>query len=377
MYAAGIVMKILIAPNNYKESISAEAAARSLEKGLLSINPSLETTCLPLSDGGEGFTKALVNATDGEIIPCQAYDPLGRVIDTYYGSIPGKIAVIEMALASGIELLVESERNPWLTSTFGTGQLIKDALSKGFCRIVIGLGGSATNDVGMGMIQALGGAFYHDNGSELGYGGRYLGEVQRVELGAFRRHIRSADFTVACDVTNPLLGERGATYVYGPQKGADLEMLDHLEAGARHFSEKVNEALQVNHTNSPGAGAAGGMGYALLTFMGAKFKPGYDIVAEYTGLARKAKEADLIVTGEGKIDDQTLQGKVISRLGAMAREYGKRMVAVGGVIESIDLASAGIDRSYAIIDQAKHKEDAMKNASDYLQNIGQEIARSL
>ena len=371
-------MKILIAPNNYKESISAEDAARSLKRGLSSVDPGLAITCLPLSDGGEGFTKALVSATNGEIITCKALDPIGRSIDTYYGSIPGNTAVIEMALASGIELLTESERDPWRASTFGTGQLIKDALSKGFSNIILGLGGSATNDVGMGMIQALDGKFYNKFGKELGYGAQYLGDVDHMMLESFQNHIKRVDFTVACDVTNPLLGERGATRVYGPQKGADAGMIERLEMGVKHFSEKVDHALDSDHTLSPGAGAAGGMGYALLTFMCAKLRPGYDIVAAYTGLDNKVREADLIVTGEGKIDDQTLQGKVISRLGLMAKGHGKRLVAVGGVIDpSIDLSSAGIDRSFAIMDRAKNKQDAMQNASEHLQSIGMEIARSL
>ncbi len=371
-------MKVLIAPNNYKESISAEEAALAIEAGLLTADPTVETTRLPLSDGGEGFVKALVNATQGDIIPCKASDPLGRDVTSFYGGISRQTAVIEMALASGLELLKEDEKDPWIATTYGTGVLIGDALDKGFRNIIVGIGGSATNDAGMGMIQALGGKFYSENGEELGHGARFLGRVDHTDLSAFRKKIGSATFTVACDVTNPLLGGSGATRVYGPQKGADQEMLDRLEAGIRHFSGKVNETFGTDYTDHPGAGAAGGMGYALLTFMGARLQPGYDIVAEYTDLEHKVITTDLIITGEGKIDDQTLQGKVISRLGATALSHAKPVVAIGGIIDpSVDLKSAGILRSFSIMDRAADKEDAMQNAGDHLRMIGADVIASL
>ncbi len=365
--------KILIAPNNFKESITAVEAARAIQKGLLVNNGETEIVCLPLSDGGEGFVDALISATGRDKINCPVLDPLGRKINSYYGSIDNETAIIEMALASGLELIAEHEKNPWLTTSYGTGELIKDAIRRGFKHIILGIGGSATNDVGMGLLEALGVQFYDDRDELLTErGAKMLSKVKSIDLNSFYEYIGDTHFTVACDVTNPLLGEHGATYVYGSQKGAGTAMLADLEAGVGHFSKVSNEVTGENKVRCEGAGAAGGIGYALMTYMKAAMKPGFDIVAEYTDLEAKVKQADLIITGEGKIDCQTAQGKVIARLAWMAQMYNKPLVAIGGMVD-LNRPIPGIKSYYSIVADASDKEDAMKNASRYLNLIGQKI----
>ncbi|TRX59549.1 glycerate kinase [Fulvivirga sp. M361] len=371
-------MRVLIAPNNFKESISANDAADAIKQGLLAANPSINTNCLPLSDGGEGFVKALVAATGGSIIDVRVSDPLGRQIDTYYGVIHQKTAVIEMALASGLELIREQERDPWMTTTYGTGELIKDAIDRGYKNIIIGLGGSATNDAGMGMIQALGGVFYDKDARVLGQGAKFLDQVKDADIIKFRRKTKRVRFIAACDVTNPLIGQRGATYVYGPQKGAGPEALERLENGVVRYSEHVNAMMSLDYTRYPGAGAAGGLGYALLTFMRARLIPGFDLVADYTDLKMKIQQADLIITGEGKIDAQTMEGKTIARLTRLAKKHKKPIVALAGrVDDDIDLNGKGIERLLTITDRAKNEQDALQNAGYHLKLLAQEIGESL
>ncbi|MEM9389115.1 MAG: glycerate kinase [Bacteroidota bacterium] len=366
-------MKILIAPNNFKESISASGAATAIESGIRSTFSAADTFCLPLSDGGEGFVDALVNATSGSKINGQAQDPLGRTIYSYYGQIDKETAVIEMALVSGLERLKESEKNPWLTTTYGTGQLVKDAIEKGLSKVIMGIGGSATNDAGMGMLQALGVKFYTRAGDLItGSGAQYLQEVDHIDPDGLEKSTRGISFVVACDVTNPLLGQQGATYVYGPQKGADPDMLKRLETSVLHFHQKSMRQLKIDKSRRPGAGAAGGMGYAMMTYLSAEMQPGFDIVAKHTSLEEKVKWADLIITGEGKIDDQTAQGKVISRLANLTRGHSKRLIVFGGTVEN-NLAIDGVERYYSVLDRAKDEADAMKNAARYLSKMAAEL----
>ncbi|MEM6361220.1 MAG: glycerate kinase [Bacteroidota bacterium] len=366
-------MKILIAPNNFKESISASGAAAAIDSGIRSTFSAADTFCLPLSDGGEGFVDALVNATSGTKINCRALDPLGRTISGYYGQIDKKTAVIEMALVSGLERLKENEKNPWLTTTYGTGQLVKDAIEKGFNRIIMGIGGSATNDAGMGMLQALGVEFYTQSGDLItGSGAQYLPEVDCIDPDGLEKSIKGISFVVACDVTNPLFGQQGATYVYGPQKGADPDLLSTLENSVLHFHQKSMKQLKIDKSGRPGAGAAGGIGYAMMAYLNAEMQPGFDLVAKHTFLEEKVKWADLIITGEGKIDDQTIRGKVISRLANLTRKHSKRLLVFGGMVENTVVID-GVERYFSILEDAKDETDSMKNAARYLSKMAAEL----
>ncbi len=252
-------MKVLIAPNNFKESIDAYEAAKAIERGLLAASKGHDVTCLPLSDGGEGFVKAMVNALKGKLRYCQVSDPLGREIESYYGHLSDRTAVIEMALASGLELLNESEKNPLITTSYGTGELIKQAIDQGYKHIIVGLGGSATNDGGTGMLQALGVKFYDSANRLINYlGGNEMNSIKRIETDELKDNILGVSFTIACDVTNPLLSVQVATYIYGPQKGANQQMLKTLEKGMYNFANTTQKTLKIDYRDKPGSGAAGG-----------------------------------------------------------------------------------------------------------------------
>lgn len=370
-------MKVLIAPNNFKESIDAAKAAKSIEKGLKNAISKIDTTCLPLSDGGEGFVKAMVNSLHGERINCKVEDPLGRQIDSYFGSLSENTAVIEMALASGLELISESEKHPLNTSSYGTGELIKEAIHRGFKNILIGIGGSATNDGGMGMLQALGVKFYDTQNRLIKERGAHaLIEVKRINLTDLIKLIECCTFTVACDVTNPLLGTYGATYVYGTQKGASAADLEKLESYMTHFAHATNKAVNKDLTNSDGAGAAGGMGFGLMSYLNADLKPGFNIVADNVQLLKHINDSDLVITGEGKIDKQTSQGKVISRLAELCQNSKVPLVAIGGLIES-EIEINGVSECYEISKRASSPHDSMVNAGKYLEEIGYEIGVKL
>lgn len=369
-------MNVLIAPNNFKESIDASNAALAIQKGVIKGNKGASCTLLPLSDGGEGFVKALVKALNGDIIKCNVNDPLGRSIESYFGKLNNTTAVLEMALASGLELISESEKNPLVTSSYGTGQLIKKAIDFGFTNLIIGIGGSATNDAGMGMLQALGVDFYdaHDH-LITSHGANELIKIARMDLSKFKNFNSEISFTVACDVTNPLLGASGATFVYGPQKGANTQMLSELEKGVSHFHEVTKTALSCDYSTYEGAGAAGGMGYALLSYLNASLKPGFSIVAEHTGIQSLIDKSDLVITGEGKIDQQTSQGKVISRLAELCEQSGTPLIAIGGKIDQ-GVIIKGITEYYEISSLAENTKDAMENASFYLEQIGVELSKN-
>ncbi|MEM9858972.1 MAG: glycerate kinase [Bacteroidota bacterium] len=367
-------MNVLIAPNNFKESISAANAAKCIESGIRSITKEINTVCLPLSDGGEGFVDALINAAGGSRVNCVVQDPLGRDIETHYGVINEDTAVIEMALASGLERLRDKEKDPWVTTSFGTGQLIYEAIEKGFRNILIGIGGSATNDTGLGMLQAMGVDFFDVNGMPVSYGGaQALSKVHRIDTSRLDELINEVSFTVACDVINPLFGTNGATYVYGGQKGADQKRLDMIEAGVCHFHHKTVEIRQLDFSQNHGAGAAGGIGYALMAYLRAKMRSGFDIVAQVVSLEEQVKRADVILTGEGKIDAQTLHGKVVFRLAKLAFKNSKSLIVIGGVLDE-SVVLEGVKNYFSISQRAKNLKDSMENVEKHLFDIGIEIA---
>lgn len=326
-------MKFILAPDSFKESMSAKKACLAMEKGIKSIFPHAECVIVPMADGGEGTVDSLVSLSNGEIIHTEVIGPAGEKVTARYGLIGEKqTAVIEMAAASGLELLSPKERNPLQTTTYGTGQLIKHALDKGAKRFLIGIGGSATNDGGAGMLQALGVSFKDENGQELPFGGGALERLHSIDISGLDERLQTVEINVACDVNNPLIGENGASAIFGPQKGATPEMVKILDRNLTHYADLVHKHLGKDITYTAGAGAAGGLGAGLLAFLNAELKKGIDLVIEYTGLEELIKGADYVFTGEGSIDGQTLFGKTPYGVAAIAKKYSVPVIAFAGRI---------------------------------------------
>lgn len=326
-------MKILIAPDSFKESLTAKEVALCLEKGIKNILPDAETVIVPMADGGEGTVQSLVDATEGEIKLVEVMDPLFRPVPSFYGMLgDGKTAIIEMAAASGLMFLKPEERNPLVTSTFGTGQLIKNALDNGCTKLIIGIGGSATNDGGAGVFCALGGRLWDADGNDLLPGGGNLNRLAKIDTSGVDVRLQNCEILVACDVTNPLCGPNGASKVYGPQKGATTDMVMKLDENLSHYGKILEKHFIKEIINIPGAGAAGGLGAGLLAFFNARLIPGFEIVAQITNLATFINNCDLVFTGEGKIDFQTQFGKTPFGVAQMAQKAGKPVIAFAGSV---------------------------------------------
>ncbi|MFB5193887.1 glycerate kinase [Neobacillus sp. KR4-4] len=326
-------MKFVLAPDSFKESMTAKKAALAMEKGVKAVFPNAECVIVPMADGGEGTVESLVSMTNGEIIKTEVIGPLGEKVIAEYGLLgEGQTAVIEMASASGLELIKPKERNPLLTTTYGTGQLIKHALDKGVRRFLIGIGGSATNDGGAGMLQALGVSFKDQAGNELPFGGGALQQLHSIDMSGLDERIKMVQIDVACDVTNPLIGDNGASAIFGPQKGATPEMVRALDQNLAHFADVIKKQLGEDIAYLDGAGAAGGLGAGLVAFLNAQLKKGIDLVIEYTGLEEQVKGADYVFTGEGSIDGQTLFGKTPYGVAAIAEKYSVPAIAFAGRI---------------------------------------------
>jgi len=373
-------MKILIATDSFKDSLSARDVAVALKMGFLKGSPGDAVELLPLADGGEGTVDALVDATHGERIKLQVMDPLMRETGAFYGVTgDGQTAVIEMAAASGLEKLDPSLRNPWITTTYGTGQLIASAMDYGCKKILVGIGGSATNDCGAGMAEALGVKFLDRQGRFIGKGGGALGEVARIDVSGLNPLIPETEFLVACDVTNPLTGPEGASAVYGPQKGADPEMVTRLDSNLQHFAGKISEELGKKVELIPGAGAAGGLGAGLIAFLDAKLEKGFDLVAGMLNLEEKIKKSDLVITGEGKIDSQTRFGKTPYGVARLAARFQKPVIAVAGSVDpqAEILYREGITAIFPIIERPMSLEQALQGAREMVERTGERIARTL
>lgn len=328
-------MKILIAPDSFKGALSSRQVADAIGAGIKRVNPSVEIIKIPLADGGEGTVDSLVAATDGTIIQVKVKDPLLRDITACYGILgDNTTAVIEMAAASGLTLLTPNEQNSLFTSSYGTGQLITDALDRGCRTIIMGLGGSATNDGGLGMLNALGVKFYNQSGQDSSIGGQGLIDLAAIDLSGLDKRIAVADFKAACDVKNPLTGPEGATYIYGPQKGADEATLALLDKHMAKYGKMVETLLGTNITDLPGAGAAGGLGAAVFAFLGAELQSGIDLVMQTVQLEKQLSGVDLVFTGEGKIDFQTSFGKALWGVARLARSYSIPVIALTGRIGS-------------------------------------------
>ncbi len=371
-------MKIIIAPDSFKGSLSALEAADAVETGIRRVYSDIDIIKIPMADGGEGTVQSLVDATGGRIISVKALDPLCREVDSFYGILgDGKTAVIEMAAASGLTLLKEEERNPLITTTFGTGQLIKHALDMGCRSIIMGIGGSATNDGGAGMAAALGVKLLDGEGRDIGFGGGALKELVKIDRTGMDQRLAECVITAACDVSNPLTGKNGASYVFGPQKGANNDMVRLLDDNLEKYGIILEKAYGMPLRNVPGAGAAGGMGAGLLAFLNADLKKGIDIVIEATGLEEKLKSADLVITGEGMMDKQTVFGKTPYGVAQLAAKYKVPVIAIaGGIGDGAEvLYDNGINSIFSIVDKPMTLREAIDNSRILLQNTAERIMR--
>lgn len=345
-------MKIIIAPDSFKESVSASRCAQAIKAGFVSIFPQAECVCLPIADGGEGTVEAMVEATDGKMVMLPVMGPMGDFVGAFYGlSGDGQTAFIEMAAASGLMLVPAGERNPLRATSYGTGELIRHALDAGVRHIILGIGGSATVDGGMGMAQALGARFLDKRGESVGLGGGALQRLVKIDLSDLDPRLHDCRIEVACDVDNPLLGERGAAAVFGPQKGACIEMVAVLERGLQNYARVMLAATGQDVAPMVGGGAAGGMGAAARVFLNATLKSGIDIVLEAVHLEEALRDADLVITGEGRMDSQTVGGKAPVGVARIAKKYDIPVIGIAGVLgDGVEAVHQhGIDAVFSIL----------------------------
>jgi len=369
-------MKILIAPDKFKGSLTAQEVCAALSKGLKNANPNLEIITRPMADGGDGSLQVLAHYLELKTITVEVEDPLFRPIDASY-SMAGTTAYIEMAAASGLALLKEKERNCMETSSFGTGELILDAIQKGATTIYLFIGGSATNDGGMGIASALGWTFYNKGGALLVPTGESLREVNRIDGSFLFYKPAKVNFKVICDVNNPFYGTNGAAYVYAPQKGASPEEVKILDDGLRNLAKQLKAENYREISNIPGAGAAGGVGGGAIAFLDAELVSGIDTFISITALETAVKYCDIVITGEGKLDAQTEKGKVISGVCELATKYDKRVIAVCGAADLPISDALKIQKIYTVLNKSSSITEAMDSAEEKLIEIGIEIGQQL
>lgn len=373
-------MKIVLAPDSYKGSMTAKEACGAMEEGIRRVIPDAEIIHHPMADGGEGTVQSLADATGGTIYEITVNNPLGEPVQAKYGVLgDGQTAVIEMAEASGLYLIPADRRNPLLTTTFGTGELIRDALNRGCRRFILGLGGSATNDGGVGMAQALGIRLLDDRGQELPFGGGSLNRLDQIDITGLDPRVPDCSFTAACDVDNPLYGSNGASRVYGPQKGATPEMIGVLDDNLRHLATIVEKCLGKSIVNMPGAGAAGGLGAGIVAFLNGVIREGVDIVIEATGLEAKLIGADLVLSGEGQCDSQTVLGKTPFGVAELARKTNIPVILIAGSVgEGAEaLYKHGVASIFSMVNGPVSLEQAMRDAPRLLTDITERIIRVL
>ena len=371
---------IVLAPDSFKESMTAKEVCEAMERGIRKANSQIRCIHVPMADGGEGTMQSLVDATGGRVYSKEVVGPLGNNVVAEYGILGnGEIGVIEMASASGIHLVDSEKRNPLITTTFGTGQLIKACLDKGVKKLLIGIGGSATNDGGAGFIQALGGRLLDENGDDLSYGGGALAKLHTIDLSNLDERLKYVSVEVACDVNNPLCGKEGASYVFGPQKGATREMIEILDQNLSHYAEVIKEQLGKDVISKAGAGAAGGLGAGLMAFLDVKLKSGIEMVIEYANLEEKVRDADMVWTGEGSIDFQTQYGKTPLGVALIAKKYNKPVIALAGRVgNDIDvLYDKGIDAIFGIMRGVTSIEEALVKGPENVEKTSENIIRLL
>ncbi|BBM19527.1 glycerate kinase [Enterococcus avium] len=371
----------VLAPDSFKESMSAKRACEAMERGIRKVLPDAEILHVPMADGGEGTVDALVDGSKGTRVEVVVSGPLPtEKVTTYYGLLADqKTAVMEMAKANGIELLAESKRNPLLTSTYGTGEMIKSALEHGVEKIIIGIGGSVTNDGGAGMAQALGVRLLDEAGRDLSVGGGALAKLATVDITNVDPRLKNTEIIIASDVTNPLTGPTGASVVFGPQKGATPEMVNELDSNLVHYAEVIKRDLTIDVKNQPGAGAAGGLGAGLLVFTGASLRSGVELVTELTHLEDKISQADYVFTGEGGMDFQTKFGKAPYGVAKAAKKYHKPVFACAGYIgEQVEvLYDEGITAIFGILGKSGSLDDALQAGETNLERTVENIVRVL
>lgn len=371
-------MKIVIAPDSFKESLTALEVAEAIESGFKKIFPQAEYIKVPMADGGEGTVQSLVDATGGRLLDVEVTAPLGEKTTAFFGlSGDGKTAIIEMAAASGLHLVPPAQRNPLLTTSYGTGELIKAALDHGVDKIILGIGGSATNDGGVGMLQALGVDFRDQQQQTLGFGGEQLAQIAAITLDQLDPRLQQVEIEVACDVDNPLCGQHGASATFGPQKGATPAMVLQLDQALAHFAAIAKQQLGLQISEVAGAGAAGGMGGGLLLLPNVTLRPGVQIVVEAVNLAQQLQDADLVITGEGRIDGQTVHGKTPIGVAKTAKQFNKAVIAISGCLRDDYEAvyAHGIDAVFPIITQLGTLEETLANGRKNLISTAQNIAR--
>lgn len=373
-------MKFVIAPDSFKESLTALEVATAIETGFKRVFPDADYVKLPMADGGEGTVQSLVDATQGKLIQCEVTAPLGDKVKSFFGlSGDGKTAIIEMAAASGLHLVPPEKRNPLLTTSYGTGELIKLALDLGVESFILGIGGSATNDGGVGMLQALGMQCLDSQDKPIGFGGAELANIVKIDVQQLDPRLQQVHIEVACDVNNPLCGECGASTIFGPQKGATSEMVKQLDAALSHFAEIAERDCGKQIRDQAGAGAAGGMGGGLLLLPSVQLKAGIQIVLDRLRLIDYVKDADVVITGEGRIDAQSIMGKTPIGVARTAKQFNKPVIAIAGCLrEDYDVVfDHGIDAVFPIIHQLGDLSDILKQGEQNLISSAQNVARVL
>ena len=369
--------KVVIAPDSFKESLSALEVAEAIERGFRQIFPQVQYVKLPMADGGEGTVDSMVAATGGEIVTVAVTGPLGQPVQAFYGLLgEGETAVIEMAAASGLHLAPKAQRDPRMTTSYGTGELILAALERGVKTIILGIGGSATNDGGAGMMQALGARLLDENRQALPPGGAALAQLAYIDLSGVDPRLQQVSITAACDVDNPLCGANGASAVFGPQKGATPEMVTQLDAALRHYGTLLEQATGREVINAPGAGAAGGMGAALLGMLNARLRPGIEIVIETLQLEEALRDADLVITGEGRLDSQSIHGKTPIGVARVAKRFGLPVIGIAGSLSKDYqvVHQHGIDAAFSVLDRVVSLEDALAEAANNLEVTARNVA---
>lgn len=372
-------MNVLIAVDSYKGNLTSLDVAQIVVEGIRRVYPDAEIQKFAMADGGEGTAQTLTSFLHGEMVSTPVMGPNGAVVNAKYGILQGSTAIMEMAEASGITLVPALERNPMKATTYGTGQMIRDALNRDCRKVIIGIGGSATNDGGVGMAAALGAVFLDEDGRKIGLGGADLSKIADIDLRGLDPRLKDTQFIVACDVNNPLCGVSGASAVFGPQKGATPEMVNLLDKGLKNYAEIIQRRTGYKVTEIPGSGAAGGLGAGLIAFCGADLRSGIDIVMDILDIENAIRKADVVITGEGRVDAQTAHGKVPAGIAMRAKKYGKPVFAVAGYADQDAKATyeCGIDAVVSSITAPMTNEEAIQNSVPMIRDAAERLFRIL
>lgn len=372
-------MNVLILPDSFKNSLSSAKVGEALAAGIRRVAKDAHIAHYPVADGGEGTVDAFVAATHGKVISCPTHDALGRAIEGFYGLLPDGTVVVEMAAASGIQHLSANELNPLLTSTYGTGEIILSALNNGHSQFIIGLGGSATNDGGTGMARALGYRFQNKEGQEIADGGAALSQLEKIDDSQVSKWVKNATFRIACDVQNPLAGPQGASVIYGPQKGATPAMVKTLNKSLAHLAKIIAQDLHIDVEDLPCGGAAGGLGAGAFAFLGGQLMPGFEIVSEILDLKNEVQKSDIVLTGEGKMDVQTCQGKTPYAVAQLAKAANKKVIAFAGQLgeDHHTLYNHGFDAIFPIADKPMTLNESITHTKALLSDTAERVFRVL